>query len=60
MIVQVGYAGCLHSGIGGGSEEKGMNSRSNYEFGLGDTEKIYQEDIGGWSSVRRSGLEINS
>lgn len=37
MVDQVGYAGCL-MGNGGGDEENGMNSRSNYELGLGDTE----------------------
>lgn len=46
MQVRVGYAGCLHSGDGGGNEEKRMNSRYNYELGLGDKEKIHQEDIG--------------
>ena len=33
MIVQVGHGGCL-LGNGGGKEENGMNSRSNYEVGL--------------------------
>lgn len=37
MVVQVGYAGGL-VGNGGGDEENGMNSRSNYELGLGNTE----------------------
>lgn len=35
MIVWVGPAGLL--GNGGGKEEDGMNSRSNYELGLGDS-----------------------
>lgn len=38
MVIQVGYAGCLHWGNGGGEEEKGMNSRANYELGFGDIE----------------------
>lgn len=37
VVVQVAYAGCL-VGNGGGDEENGMNSRSNYELDLGDTE----------------------
>lgn len=37
-IFQVAYSCCLRWGNGGGEEVKGMNSRTEYELGLGDVE----------------------
>ena len=35
---QAAYSGGLHWGSGGREEVKGMNSRAEYELGLGDVE----------------------